>query len=174
MMKTPINISILTVVVITLLSSCSLLVSSPLPSSDYLTYYEEEEEEEEDVLFCQTMVAFDWNNDDVYSEVFEIPVDGGYYEFECEYDQFYISKIFDSSLPCALDLISTQVFLPVNAWIYNGPFYTITCDTRRHTWRIEVEPFIPLSGMRQIWVLMWPGFDQYNYVFQFEQGYPDV
>ena len=172
-MKTLKNISLILVATSTLLASCTtLLASSSLSSCDSDSFIEEEFEDEEEVIISQHMVGYSCNND-LYSEVFQIPVDGGSYEFECEYVQFYISKIFDTSLPCTFEQFSTQVFKPVNAWIYNGPFYTITCDTRNHVWKIEVEPLISLSEIRQIWVLMWPGFDKHNYVFQFEQGDPD-
>ena len=165
-MKTLKHISALLVLASTLLSSCSLLVSSPLYSTDSLSSYEEDEDEE---IFYEYIGDVSLNND-LYSQVIFIPLDGGTYEFECGYDQFYISKIFDSSLPCNFDLFSTEVFRPVNAWVYNGPFYTITCDTRQHTWKIEVEPLISMSDIRQIWVMMWPGFNNSNFVFQFEQG----
>ena len=171
-MKTLKNISLILVATSTLLASCTtLLASSSLSSCDSDSFIEEEFEDEEEVIISQHMVGC--CNNDLYSEVFQIPVDGGSYEFECEYVQFYISKIFDTSLPCTFEQFSTQVFKPVNAWVYNGPFYTITCDTRNHVWKIEVEPLISLSEIRQIWVLMWPGFDKHNYVFQFEQGDPD-
>ena len=162
-------ISVLLIVACTPLSSCLLLAPSPLSSSDSLSYYYDDEEE----IITPNTGNVSWSND-VYSEVFHVSVDGGSFEFECGYDQFYISKIFDSSLPCTFDSFSTQVFRPVNAWIYNGPFYTITCDTHAHTWKIEVAPMILTSEIRQIWVLMWPGFDQYNYVFQFEQSDSEV
>jgi hypothetical protein len=168
MMKALKHISVLLIVACAPLSSCLLLAPSPLYSSDSLSYFDDEEE-----IITQNTVDIGWNND-VYSEVFQIPVDGGSIEFDCGYDQFYISKIFDSSLPCTFDSFSTQVFRPVNAWVYNGPFYTITCDTHMHTWKIEVKPLILTSEVRQIWVLMWPGFDEYNYVFQFEQGDSDM
>lgn len=167
-MKTLKYISALLVLACSLLSSCSLLVASSIyPSDDYLSYDEEEVDEEE--YYCEYIDDVTLSND-VYSEVIFIPVDGGSYEFKCRFDQFYISKIFDSSLPCNFDQFSTQVFRPVNAWVYNGPFYTITCDTRQHTWKIEVEPLISMSNIRQIWVMMWPGFNNQNFVFQFEQG----
>lgn len=169
MMKTLKYISALLVLACTLLSSCSLLVASSIyPSADYLSY-DNEEDDEEDEIYCEYIDDVSRSND-VYGEVIYIPVDGGSYEFKCRFDQFYISKIFDSSLPCNFDQFSTQVFRPVNAWVYNGPFYTITCDTRQHTWKIEVEPLISMSNIRQIWVMMWPGFNNQNFVFQFEQG----
>ena len=108
------------------------------------------------------------------------------YEFDCANDQFYISKIFDSSMltPEAYTNCSysptTDDYIDVDDFSYYGPFYTITCDLDKQNWIIEVDPLNATPGeisYREVWVFvwvfMWDGSDNFNFVFQFEQNDDD-
>ncbi len=159
-MKTHIHISALLVVAITFLSSCSLLVSSPLPG--YASYEERPQ----------------WNKK-ICKKSFQVPVDGGVFEFECANDQFYISKIFDSSMPtppahtnCRYSP-TTDDYIDVDDLSYYGSFYTVTCNLDQHNWIIKVDPLIATTdeySYREIWVFMWDESDDYHFVFRFEQN----
>ena len=117
-MKTHIYISALLVAAVTLLSSCSLLVASPIHSHRPHPHYASHEERPH-------------RSNKVCKKLFQVPIDGGVYEAN---DQFYISKIFDTSMlmPDAYTDCSysptTDEFEDVNDLSYYGPFYTITCD----------------------------------------------
>ena len=104
------------------------------------------------------------------------------YEFDCANDQFYISKIFDSSMLMqdaytnSLYSPSTDDYASVNDLSYDGSFYTITCDLKEHKWIIEVDPLLATPGefsYREVWVCMWDESDGYKFVFQFEQNDDD-
>jgi hypothetical protein len=157
-MKTHKHISALLVVASALLSSCTLLVSSPLESPRPRPY---------------TNLTKNF-----YNGIIEVPVDGGLYEFDCTDDKFYISKIFDSSMPVlsknsdSRHSPETNNYIPVNDLTYTGSFYTITCNRKEHNWIIEIDPLISNPGElndRDIWVYMWDGSGDYYFIFRFEQ-----
>ena len=158
-MKTHIYISALLVVASALLSSCSLLVSSPIHPSGPHPHF--------------------GRSNKVYSETFEVPAEGGIYEFDCADDQFYILRIYDSSMLVSSERSNCRHsptlnnFMPVFDLTYSGSFYTITCNRDEHNWIINVDPLIATSAesdYREIRVLMWDGSDDSDFVFQFEQG----
>lgn len=160
-MKSLKHISALLVVAGTLLSSCTLLESSPL-------HYPRPRPS-----FAPHGIHKNYNG------FFQVPAKGGVYEFECANDQFYISKIYDTSLSREHSnsrySIAENGFIPVNDLTYDGAFYTITCNKDEHNWIIEVDP-LPTSGdsnAREVWVLMWDESDESSLVFQFEQSSPD-
>lgn len=164
-------ISVLLVMACTLLSSCSLLVSSPLPHSRPHHHFA-----------GHGPSSYDGNphwNGKVYNKVFKVPVKGGVYEFKCANDQFYISRIFDSSMPLPDEQTdrhcspSPDRYQIVDNLAYSGSFYDITCYKDKHTWVIQIDPLTE-SDMRDIWVLMWDESKESNYVFQFEQYDPDA
>lgn len=168
-MKTHIYISALLVAAVTLLSSCSLLVASPIHSHRPHPHDASHEERPH-------------RSNKVCKKLFQVPVEGGVYEFDCANDQFYISKIFDSSMltPEAYTNCSysptTDDYIDVDDFSYYGPFYTITCDLDKQNWIIEVDPLIATPGeisYREVWVFMWDGSDNFNFVFQFEQNDDD-
>lgn len=169
-MKTHQYISVLLVVASTLLSSCSLLVSSPLHYQRPHPYFADYDSNHH-------RAKPHWNNK-VYNGYIEVPAEGGIYEFDCADDQFYISRIFDSSMPvpqkhsnCRYSPTSDD-FESVNDLTYSGPFYTITCNKDKHNWVIKVDPIMTTTGElndREIWVFMWDGSDDSNFVFKFEQ-----
>lgn len=71
---------------------------------------------------------------------------------------------------------TTDEFEDVNDLSYYGPFYTITCDLDKHNWIITVDPWTATPGelsYREVWVFMWDGSDNFNFVFQFEQNDDD-
>ena len=148
-MKTFNTISLLLVLVAacTVLSSCSLLVASPIHSSRY--YHPQ-----------------DGNGDRLaYQGFYNIPSKGGIYEFECSTDQFYISNILDSSMSRHRpnSRYNEDDYEPVDDTVYYGSFYTITCNYEKNTWVIEVDPF-PATygrfGKREVWVTMWKENDE--------------
>lgn len=164
-MKTHIYIFALLVAAITLLSSCSLLVASPIHSHGPHPHYAPHEEKPL------------WSKK-ICKKSFQVPIDGGIYEFECANDEFYISRIFDSSMLMPETHTNyrysptTDDYLSVDDLSYYGPFYTITCDLDKHNWIIKVDPLTATPGefsYRDIWVFMWDGSDDYHFVFQFEQ-----
>ena len=170
-MKTHKYISALLVVASALLSSCSLLVSSPIgpsgPHHHFAGYGPRPH-----------------RSGRVYNSLLQVPADGGIYEFDCANDEFYISRIFDSSMPepqryshadCRYSPTAND-YISVNDVTYSGPFYTITCNRDKHNWIIEIDPLIATSGeldYREIRVFMWDGSDNSNFVFQFEQSDSD-
>ncbi len=157
----------------TLLSSCTLLVSSPIPHSGHHHHYDDDGGS-----------SYRARPRRVYSRVFQVPAEGGIYEFDCATDQFYISKIYDTSMPtlepmprynthtnCRISP-STDDYESVNDLTYNGSFYTITCDMDKQNWVITVDPFVAFPdepSIRDIWVLMHDESDDSGFVFQFEQ-----
>ena len=158
------HISALLVVASALLSSCSLLVLSPTPyyADDETSYYEERPHR-----FGK-----------VYNGLFQVPAEGGIYEFQCANDRFYISKIHDTSMSDRHQRAdrryspSINDYKTVNDLTYDGPFYTITCNKEKHNWVIKVDPLTATSddsSERTVWVYMWDGSDNYNFVFRFEQ-----
>ena len=67
-------------------------------------------------------------------------------------------------------------YIYVNDLTYEGSFYTITCNKDKHNWIIEVDPLLAVPGefgTREIWVFMWDGSDDSNFVFHFEQSDDD-
>ena len=162
-MKTHKHISALLVVAITLLSSCSLLVSSPLPSSKPHPHENHH------------------RNSKGYNELFEVSVEGGIFEFNCADDQFYISRVVDSSMPpphkhsnskCRCGQ-TTREYKIVNVLTYSGSFYTITCNRDEHNWVIKIDPLTATYGEfneREVWVYMRDESDNSSLVFKFEQG----
>ena len=157
------HISALLVVASALLSSCSLLVSSPLPPSGPRPHSESG--------------SFERKN--VYSGVIEVPAEGGIYEFDCADDQFYISRIYDSTMPLPRKTSNcrhtptTNDLWPVYDLTYTGSFYTITCNRDEHNWIINIDPLISIPGEfndRGILVYMWDGSDDYNFIFRFKQS----
>ena len=110
--------------------------------------------------------------DEIYSEIFPVPVEGGSYEFELNNDYFLIAKVFDSNMPRPRSSLTTRSFRPVNADNYNGSFYNITCNQDDYTWKIEVAPMhITDKHMsRTIYVEISPILDDYKFVFQFTQS----
>ena len=158
------HISALLVVASALLSSCSLLVSSPLPPSGPRPHSESD--------------SFGRKNY-VYSGIIEVPAEGGIYEFDCADDQFYISRIYDSTMPLPRKTSNcrhtptTNDLWPVYDLTYTGSFYTITCNRDEHNWIINIDPLISIPGEyndRGILVYMWDGSDDYNFIFRFEQS----
>ena len=166
-MKSHIHIFALLVVASTLLSSCVLLAPSPIHYSNPHPYFADQEP------------GPYGGNHKVYNGVIEVPAEGGIYEFDCADDKFYISRIFDSSMPVP-DNYSNCRYSPkandyksVNDYSYSGSFYTITCNKDEHNWVIKVEPLMAASGeynYRDIWVYMWDGSDGSHFIFQFEQS----
>ena len=157
-MKTFKTISLLLVLMATctVLSSCSLLVASPIHSSRPHHHFDN------DVPIGNPM-----GYNQAYHGYFRIPAKGGVYEFECKTDQFYISKILDSSMPmpkshihsnCRCATGSYEHFMTVDDSIYYGSFYTITCNNDEHNWTIKIDPFTTTSSdirRRDVWVIMW-------------------
>ena len=173
-MKSLHHISALLVVASTLLSSCSLLVSSPI---HYPGPHHHHDSYESD-----SYGRHPHRNKKVYSGSFQVAPEGGIYEFECANDEFYISRIFDTSMPMP-DLYTdsrysqtSSDYIYVNDLTYEGSFYTITCNKDKHNWIIEVDPLLAVPGefgTREIWVFMWDGSDDSNFVFHFEQSDDD-
>ena len=166
-MKTHKHILALLVVVSALLSSCELLVSSPIHS--YGPHHH----------FAGHGSKLH-RRGRVYNSQLQVPADGGIYEFDCANDEFYISRIFDSTMPVAQRYSQLHCrFSPtaddfelVNDVTYSGPFYTITCNKDEHNWIIQIDPLIATPGKldyREIRVYMWDGSDDSKLVFQFEQ-----
>lgn len=155
-------ISVLSIVSCTLLSSCTLLESSPLPR---------ERRHHHDAHYGSSY------NDKTYHGTFQVPAEGGIYEFDCADDDFFISHIMDSSMPmpaapqgrCAP---SVEAGRHVNALTYDGPFYTITCHPEKHNWVIEVDPLRVTQwgrNEREVMVFMSDESDYSDFVFLFEQ-----
>ncbi len=145
----------------TLLSSCVLLASSPIHHPRHHRIPDP--------------------NTIVYNAVFHIPEKGGVYEFECADDQFYISKVLDTTMPLPRPHTHSNCccshpmnhFKIIEDMTYHGSFYTITCNNDDHTWVIEFAPIKTASGesnQRDVWVQMWDGSDDSDFVFLFEQG----
>lgn len=157
----------LLVVASTLLSSCSLLVSSPLHYYPSPRYYSDDYESSSYVEPPRGRI---------YNGAFQVPADGGVFEFDCATDQFHVSKIYDSSMPVT-DYNSRYAtpkgnYTSANELTYEGSFYTITCNKDKHNWIIQVYPFITTSdecNEREICVLIWDGSDHSINRFQFEQ-----
>ena len=109
---------------------------------------------------------------EVFINPFYISTDGGSYEFEYVNETFYISSVYDSSMPTVNSPFSTRLFKSVKSLSCNGPYYRISCNMGTHTWKIEVDP-MPIScehDTRSIYVLMWTPSHNYNLVFHFEQS----
>ena len=157
----------------TLLSSCTLLCSSPIPhSSSHNHYY-------------GPWSSHYGGSMKIYNGLFQVPAEGGVYKFNCADDQFYISRVFDSSMPipephrhhgfhsgcsCCLSAINYRTVEDLD---YDGTFYTITCNQDEHNWIITVDPLSTTAGesdMREIWVSMWDDSDDSYIVFLFEQS----
>lgn len=157
-MKTLKTISIILVLVAacTHLTSCTLLASSPIHSSRLHLHFDDYVADEDP-----------WESNQAYHGFFRIPARGGVYEFECSTDQFFISRILDSSMPlskphsqsnCRCSSNSYHHFMSVDASTYSGSFYTITCNYDEHNWTIKVDPLSTTSselGRRDVWVIMW-------------------
>lgn len=111
------------------------------------------------------------NKNEVYSNVLYIPADGGSYEFEYLNESFHIASVYDSSFPPVNSPFSTRLFKTVNSLRYNGPYYNISCDRGKSTWKIEVDPMAQTfePETRSIYVLMWTPSQNYKFVFHFEQ-----
>ena len=151
-------ISALLVMASTLLASCTLLASSPIHNPRPHHHHGDE---------SSSYGGRPLWNSKFYHGVFRVPAEGGVYEFKCANDKFFISKVYDSSMPWPHKL------KPVNDLTYDGPFYTITCNTDQHNWLITVDPLTTISSesdMREVWVSMWDDSDDYNFVFKFEQS----
>ena len=167
-MRTHINIAALLVVASALLSSCELLVSSPIHSHGPQHHFAAHESS----YYRRPHLV-----NKVYNGCFEIPAEGGIYEFDCANDQFYIARIFDTSMlyePFDRRYSpKTDDYIDVDDFSYSGSFYTITCNKDKHNWVIKVDPIMASPdefSYREIWVLMWDGSDNSNIVFQFEQA----
>ena len=169
-MKTHKYISALLVMVASaLLSSCSLLVSSPIHSYRPRPYYASAGERP-------------LRSPKVCKRSFQVPVDGGVYEFDCANDQFSLPRIFDTSM-LMQDAYTDSRYSPatddyasLDGLSYDGAFYTITCDLDEHKWTITVDPLMATPGefsYREVWVCMWDESDGYKFVFQFEQNDDD-
>jgi len=175
-MKTLNTISLLLILVTacTVLSSCSLLVASPIH------YPRPHHHFDNDVAAINPM-----EYDKAYNAYFRIPAKGGVYEFECSTDQFIISKVLDSSMPmpfqhthsnCRCASGSYEHFMAIDASTYNGSFYTITCNNDEQNWTIQIDPFTTTSSenrRRDVWVIMWKEGDNYDtelYSFHFIQN----
>ena len=161
-MKTHIHISALLVVASALLSSCTLLEPSPLPhyNAHVPGFYG----------------GIPHSSYRVYNGFIQVPAEGGIYQFDCADDQFYISRIFDSSMPvpqrhsnCRYSPDSDD-YESVNDLEYSGSFYTITCNKNKHNWVIKVDPLSSGEDYRKICVYMWDGSDDSDFIFRFEQG----
>lgn len=101
-----------------------------------------------------------------------IPAEGGSYEFEYTNEMFHIASVFDSTIPYDHTPFSTRLFKTVNSLSYNGPYYRVSCNMGKKTWKIEVDP-MPMSDefeTRCIYVLIWTSSHNYNFVFHFEQS----
>ena len=166
-MKTHQHISALLILASALLSSCSLLVTSPIHSHGPRHHFAD-------------YGPRPHPNIKVYNELFQVPAEGGIYKFNCANDKFYISRIFDSSMPVTHNYSNCRYsptegdFESVNDVTYSGAFYTITCNKDEHNWIIEVDPLTELN-YREIRVFMWDGSDDSKLVFQFEQSdYDDL
>ena len=170
-MKTHIKIAALLVAASALLSSCELLVSSPIhyPSNHHHSAY----------YGSGYYGGRPLRNNKVYKGLFEVPADGGTFEFDCADDQFYISRIYDSTMPLPRKTSNcrhsptTNDLWPVYDLTYTGSFYTITCNRDEHNWIIKIDPLISIPGQindRDILVYMWDGADDYNFIFRFEQS----
>ena len=149
----------------TLLSSCSLLVSSPIHYSRPSNHGRHPH-----------------RNHKVYNGSYEVPAEGCTFEFDCANDDFYILRIFDSSLPVTQGLSNSRFFpsyndcISVNDLTYAGPFYTITCNQDEQNWNITVDPITTTPGMldnREVWVFMRDRSDDSYFVIKFEQNDPD-
>ena len=112
------------------------------------------------------------NKNEVYSNVMYIPVEGGSYEFEYLNESFHIASVYDSSMPLVNTPFSTRLFKNVNSLYYSGRYYRISCDRKKSTWKIEVDPMAHTLDpeTRSIYVLMWTSSHNSNFVFQFEQS----
>ena len=163
-MKSFKHISALSVVASTLLSSCTLLVSSPLPSSDHANN-----------------IIYHSGKTNGYDEIFQVPAKGGVYEFDCANDQYSISILFDSSMPLPVprkqsncrcyQASETSKPITVKGLTYSGPFYTITRNADKHNWIITIDPLTTMSGEsdeREVLVSVWD--EPHDLVFKFKQS----
>jgi len=107
----------------------------------------------------------DWDAN-LYDAAFEIPAEGGIYEFDCPDDQFCISKVLDSTMPLPYPHThyDCRCSYPINHFriiedeAYHGSFYSITCYHDDHTWVLEIYPLKAESdSQRELWVLMRSG-----------------
>lgn len=163
----PLNhISVLLVAASTLLTSCLLLVSSPLPPSRPHHYVDHESHK---------------GNSNGYDEFYQIPAKGGVFEFQCANDQFNLAVLFDSTTPMVDQhsngrcgpTVDKNYYKPVKGSFYDGPYYTITCDKDKHKWTIEVKPLTTKyrgSDKRNICVSMQDESDFSTFVLMFEQS----
>ena len=165
-MKTYKIISAFLVVASAFLPSCMLLESSPIHSHW------------PHPSFAASMPGPHGRISKIYNKSFEVPAEGGIYEFDCADDQFYIARVFDSSMPLSQRRSDGRYspaesdFITVNDLTYTGQFYTITCNKDKHNWVIEVEPLMAAVDeeyYREILVFMWDGSDNSRFVFRFEQ-----
>ena len=183
-MKTLNTISFLLVLVAacTVLSSCSLLVASPIhsPRQHFPTLDAPRPHHHGDYMTAETAMG----NSRAYQGFISIPAKGGIFEFECATDHFFISKILDSSMPrrkphthsnCRCPYTADDYIL-VDDTNYYGSFYTISCNYDKQSWTIEVDPLTAsYSGFmnRDIWVIMWKEGDEVDrelYSLHFRQG----
>ena len=164
-MKTLHTISLFLVLVAacTVLSSCSLLVASPIHHSRPHHHFDNHVAATNPMEYEKT-----------YNAYFRIPAKGGVFEFECSTDQFFISKVLDSSMPMPIQHTHTNChcasgsyehFMTVNVSTYCGSFYTINCNNDEQNWTIQIDPFTTTSSeikRRDVWVIMLKEGDDYD------------
>ena len=112
-----------------------------------------------------------WENE-VFINPLYIPAEGGSCEFEYVNETFYISSVYDSSMPLVNAPFTTHLFKSVKSLSYIGPYYSISCNMGKHTWKIEVDP-MPISDepeTRCIYVLICTSSHNFDFVFHFEQS----
>ena len=164
-------IPIFSIVTCTLLSSCALLVSSPLPhtghhhhDADYGSSYDGRPAH---------------RNDKTYHGTIRVPAEGGIYEIDCADDDFFISYIIDSTMPLPVTTHNgrcgpmVECGRHVNGLTYDGPFYSIACYQEKHNWVIKIAPFraaMALGDERDIMVHMSDESDYSDVVFLFKQS----
>ena len=151
-----------------LLSSCSLLVSSPLPyhrPHHFSAGYE-----------SSSSGGYSHGYIKAYNRLFKVSENGGVYKFNCGNDEFFISMIYDSFMPMDFEYSDSRNFISVDDLTYSGSFYTITCNKDEHNWIIDVDPLMAAPDepdMREIWVVMWDASDNSRFVFKFEQSWSE-
>lgn len=163
-------IPIFSIVTCTLLSSCALLVSSPLPhtghhhhDADYGSSYDGRPAH---------------RNDKTYHGTIRVSAEGGIYEIDCADDDFFISYIIDSTMPLPVSNHNgrcgpmVECGRHVNGLTYDGPFYSIACYQEKHNWVIEFKPLMAsLAGRdgREVMVFMSDESDHSDIVLLFQQ-----
>ncbi len=162
-------IPVLSIVTCTLLSSCALLVSSPLPRAGHHHHHADSESSYDE--------RHDYRN--TYHGTIQVPAEGGIYEIDCADDDFFISYIIDSSMPQSVATHNgrcgsmVECGRHVNGLTYDGPFYSIACYQEKHNWVIEIAPFraaMALGDEREIMVHMSDESDYSDVVFIFKQS----